>query len=151
MAGEEYNAPLTKPRRRWIRSIILGVVIFICGALVGGGITVKVIAKGINKFYRSSTESVADNITNRLRKRLDLTDDQTARIRSIILERQVELRRIRKDVRPKIETQFENTRREINEILTPAQVKIFEEHYKRMTRFWLHPIEEPQHHDSGGD
>jgi len=36
-------APIAKPpkRRRWLRQVLLGIVILACGVVIGGGLTIK--------------------------------------------------------------------------------------------------------------
>ena len=136
MSQNTENSPLVKPRHRWIRTFLLALVIFVSGAVVGGGLTFKVMTTGFKRFFQSP-ETVAERITHRMDKTLDLTDDQVVRVRQIILERQKAFHTLRKEVQPKVEAEIENTRRELNAVLTPEQARKWEKRYGRLLRFWL--------------
>jgi hypothetical protein len=115
---------------------LLALVIFISGVVIGGGLTFKVIATGFKRFFQSP-ETVAERITHRMDKTLDLTDDQVVRVRQIILERQKAFHSLRKEVQPKVEAEMENTRRELSAVLTPEQARKWERRYGRLLRYWL--------------
>ena len=136
MSQDTENSPLVRPRRRWVRTFLLALVIFVSGAVVGGGLTFKVTTTGFKRFFQSP-ETVAERITRRMDKTLDLTDDQVLRVRQIILERQMVFYSLRKEVQPRLEAEIENTRRELNAVLTPEQARKWEKRYGRLLRFWL--------------
>jgi hypothetical protein len=115
---------------------LLALVIFMAGVVVGSGLTFKVITTGFKRFFQDP-ETLAQHITRRMEKTLDLTDDQVVRVRQIILERQKAFHTLRKEVQPRLEAEMENTRRELNAVLTPEQARKWERRYGRLLRFWL--------------
>ena len=111
MAQDQPVAPVIRPRRRWVWPVLLALVIFVSGVLVGGGLTFKIITSGFKRSFQDPEVS-AERITNRMKKRLDLTDEQVVQVRRIILEQQKAFQSMRKQVRPQLEAQIEKTRRE---------------------------------------
>ena len=136
MSPDTPSSPLVRPRRRWVRTFLLALVIFISGVVVGGGLTFKVITTGFKRFFQDP-ERLAEHITHRMDKTLDLTDDQVVHVRRIILERQKAFHSLRKEVQPRLEAEIENTRRELAAVLTPEQARKWEKRYGRLLRFWL--------------
>ena len=140
MAQDQPVAPVIRPRRRWIWPVLLAIVIFVSGVLVGGGLTFKIITSGFKRAFQDPEVS-AERITNRMKRRLDLTDEQVVQVRRIILERQKAFQSMRKQVRPQLEAQIEKTRRELAAVLTPDQARKWEKRFGHFLKFWLPPEE----------
>jgi hypothetical protein len=121
---------------------LLALVIFVSGVLVGGGLTFKIITSGLKRSFQDPEVS-AERITNRMKKRLDLTDEQVVQVRRIILEQQKAFQSMRKQVRPQLEEQFGKTRRELAAVLTPAQARKWEKRFSHFLKFWLPPDGNP--------
>jgi len=138
MAQDQPVAPVIRPRRRWVGPVLLALVIFVSGVLVGGGLTFKIITSGFKRAFQDPEVS-AERITNRMKKRLDLTDEQVVQVRRIILEQQKAFQSMRKQVRPQLEEQFGKTRRELAAVLTPAQARKWEKRFSHFLKFWLPP------------
>ncbi len=138
MAQDQRTAPVIQRRRRWVWTILPALVIFVSGVLVGGGLTFKVITSGFKRSFQDPAVS-AERITHRMKKRLDLTDDQVVRVQRIILERQKALQSLRKQVWPQLEAQIEKTRQELAAVLTPEQARKWEKRFSRFMEFWLPP------------
>jgi len=140
MAQDQPVAPVIRPRRRWVWPVLLALVIFVSGVLVGGGLTFKIITSGFKRSFQDPEVS-AERITNRMKKRLDLTDEQFVQVRRIILERQKAFQSMRKQVRPQLEAQIEKTRQELAAVLTPDQARKWEKRFGHFLKFWLPPEE----------
>ena len=138
MAQDQPIAPVTRPRRRWVWTILLALVIFVSGVLVGGGLTFKFITSGFKRSFQDPAV-LADRITQRMKKRLKLTDQQAVQFRGIILEQQKAFQSLRKQVRPQLEAQIEKTRQELAAVLTPEQARKWEKHFRHFLKFWLPP------------
>ena len=138
MAQDQPVAPVIRPRRRWVWPVLLALVIFVSGVLVGGGLTFKIITSGFKRSFQDPEVS-AERITNRMKKRLDLTEEQVVQVRRIILERQKAFQSMRKQVRPQLEAQIEKTRRELAAVLTPDQARKWEKRFSHFLKFWLPP------------
>ncbi|HSR10220.1 MAG TPA: hypothetical protein VLS90_02160 [Thermodesulfobacteriota bacterium] len=135
---EQYQptGPVLKPRRRWVRTILVALVIFVSGAMIGGGLTVLIIAGGAKRYFQDPAVS-ADRITHRMKKQLDLTEDQVTQVHRIILERQQAFQSLRKQVQPQVKAQIEKTRRELSAVLTPEQARKWEKRFDRFRKFWM--------------
>lgn len=138
MDQEKATAPLHRPRRRWLRTTLLALAIFISGILVGGGITFKVISHVYKRSFQEP-EATAERITQRMKRRLALTDEQVIQVRRILLERMRAFQALRREFRPQLEAQIEVTRREMRAVLLPEQVDRWEKDFDRVLKFWLPP------------
>jgi hypothetical protein len=138
MAQNQPTAPVIRPRRRWVWTILLAVVIFVSGVVVGGGVTFKIITSGFKRSFQDPAVS-AERITQRMKKKLDLTDEQAIQVHRIIFEQQKAFQSLRKKVRPQIEAQIEKTRQELAAVLTPEQARKWEKRFSRFMKFWLPP------------
>jgi hypothetical protein len=140
MEQEKPVEQLAKPRRRrWLRTVLLATAIFICGALVGGGLTFKVIASGYKRSFQDPAV-LAEEITQRMKRRLHLTDAQVQQVGKIILEQQMAFQSLRKEFRPRLDDQIEKTRRELAAVLSPEQARKWEKRFAHIQRFWLPPL-----------
>jgi hypothetical protein len=143
MTQDTPTSSLARPRRRWGWTLLLAIVIFVSGVLVGGGLTFKVITSGLKKSFQHPAV-LADLITHQMKKRLDLTEEQTVEVRRIILEQQKVFQSLRRQVQPQVEAQIEKTRREMATVLTPEQARKWEKGFGRFLRFWL-PLPNEEH------
>jgi hypothetical protein len=138
MAQDQPVAPAIRPRRRWVWPLLLALVIFVSGVLVGGGLTFKIITSGFKRAFQDPAAS-AERITNREKKRLDLTEEQVVQVRRIILEQQKAFQSMRKQVQPQLEAQIEKTRQELAAVLTPEQARKWGKRFNLFLKFWLPP------------
>jgi hypothetical protein len=139
MEQEKPADQLAKPRRRWLRTLLLATAIFVCGALLGGGLTFKIIASGYKRSFQEPA-LLAEEITHRMKRRLDLTNAQVQQVRRIILEQQMAFQSLRKEFRPRLDDQIEKTRQELAAVLTPEQARKWEKRFAHIQRFWLPPL-----------
>jgi hypothetical protein len=79
--------------------------------------------------------------TREMESRLGLSDDQKKTIHAILEDSREKADAIRRELRPKLESQLDATRKQIAEALTPDQRKTFEEMVsedkRRADRFFL--------------
>ena len=138
MDPEKAERPLHRPRRRWLRTTLLALAIFVSGILIGGGITFKIISHAYKRSLQDP-EATAERMTQRMKKRLDLTDGQVIQTRRILLERMRAFQALRREFRPRLEAQIETTRRQMRAVLTPQQAERWEKDFDRLLKFWLPP------------
>ena len=138
MERDHPTPPVVRPRRRRIWSILLALVIFISGVLVGGGLSFKLVTGGFKKYFQDPAVS-AERITQRMKRQLDLTEEQAVQVRRIIFEQQNSFQSLRKQIRPQLDAQIEKTRRELAAVLTPEQARKWEKRFDRFMKFWLPP------------
>jgi Spy/CpxP family protein refolding chaperone len=109
-----------RSRTRVWTTVLLAAVIFVAGAAVGGGATVLVALRRL-EYAMHHPQVVPQRLTDRLTRRLDLTPDQAARVKAIIIERQAAFEAIRLEMYPRVTAQLDQARDEIDEVLTDEQ------------------------------
>jgi len=147
MSPDTPASALARHRRRWIRTALLALIIFVSGVLVGGGLTFKFITTGFKRYFQEP-EALAESITHRMKKRLDLTDEQAVQVRRILLERHKALQSLRKEIQPRLEAEIERTRQEVTAVLTSEQARKWEKRFRHFSKYWLpsppgHPPPDP--------
>lgn len=134
--------PQTKRMRRvrlWAIAL-LGLILFIAGGAVGGGTSTIIILNSLHhKTYNSRWAT--HKITMRLQRRLDLTRAQTNKINHIVETHQHNIKEFRHSAHQNIETQLQQMRDEIAQVLTEKQRKKWVALFNRMHRRWS-----PRHH-----
>lgn len=139
METERPNAPFAKPRRRRLWTILIALGIFVCGGMVGGGLSFKIVTVGYKRAFQEP-DFLAEKIIRRMERRLDLNSEQVKQVREIVLEQQKAFQSLHKEFRPRLDSQIEKTRRELAKVLTPEQAQKWEKTFARIQRFWLPPL-----------
>lgn len=135
--------PLPRKRRPW-RSILLGLIILFCGILIGAGVTVILLQRVV--FYAiHHPEEIPNRLTERLRNKLSLTDDQTKKVKAILTERQKAFTELRRVTRPKVERELKSLREEVAAVLDKDQARKWSKRFDRLRRQWLPPPPEDDH------
>jgi Spy/CpxP family protein refolding chaperone len=102
-------------------SLLVGV--FVLGAVSGSALT------GLYRSRASGPEARERAMHERfenMRRELNLTDEQTAAVRTIIDETRNEYRALRAELRPRFEEPRQKARTKIRALLTPDQQKKFD-------------------------
>ena len=136
MEKEMSNESLPRPKRRRLWTILLVLGIFVCGMVTGGGLTLKIIHVRIQDATHNPSE-MAERITGRMIRYLDLNDTQSAQVEKIIKQNLADLQPLRTEVRSRLIRQMEKTKREIAPLLTPEQVEKLDKRIRRLQKFWL--------------
>jgi hypothetical protein len=123
----------SKKKRR--RPFLLGLLILICGIAIGTGGTVVVMKHIILNAIQHS-ERVPQRITDRMRGKLGLTEDQAAKVKAILTERQKKIQALLRQVRPEVDKEFEKAKEDVAAILKPDQAKKWRERFDRL-RIWF--------------
>jgi hypothetical protein len=139
METEKLNEAFVKAHRRSLWTILLALIIFICGVLVGGGLSFKIVTAGYKRAFQEP-DFLAGKITSRMERRLDLNSDQVKQVRVIILEQQKAFQSLHKEFRLRLDSQIEKTRKELAMVLTEEQAQKWEKTFARIQRFWLPPL-----------
>jgi len=127
-----------RPRRRWLK-ILLVLLVFFAGAVVGAGLGVVAVVHRVRMFIEHPERTPA-MFTERLKKRLDLTDAQADQVLHILESHEKQLEAIRVEVRPQVEAQLAGARREISALLDDHQRLLWDEMYERLHRSLLPPL-----------
>ncbi len=129
-ANEARMAPKTRLPGRY-RAVVMGTIIFLCGALSGGGMT-AIIGGRLVLDRIQNPHHLVDRIVGRLAWRLDLSDEQEARVRDIVSAHQQEFRALVAEIRPRFDATLETLRRDIAAQLDEEQVEEFNQHFDRI-------------------
>lgn len=135
VVSPEPIAPLPARPKRW-RIVLLGIAILMLGALIGSGVTVIVIKKMVLHAI-SHPEKASARIANRIQRKLDLSAEQAAQVRSIIAERQKALQAIRREVQPRVEKELNGLRDDVAALLEPDKARRWRERFDRLKRSWV--------------
>jgi hypothetical protein len=133
------------PRRRPWRSLLLGLIILLCGILIGTGGTVIVLQKVV-LYAIHHPEEVPNRVAERMRNKLGLSDEQTKKVKAILAERQRAFLALRRAARPKVEQELERLREEVATILDKNQARKWRKRFDALTRQWMPPPPPPAEH-----
>lgn len=98
-------------------AVIVVVLTFVAGFAVGMFSAHMMILHGMH----GPPPAVTRAMVNRLDRQLDLSDAQRAKVEEIIERRHARIGRIWGSVRPRVNTEIEQAKREIEAVLTPEQ------------------------------
>lgn len=137
---------IASKKKRW-RSFLLGVLILVCGMAIGTGGTV-VVMKHIILRAIQHPEKVPQRITDRMRRKLDLTEDQEAKFKAIVTERQKKIQVLLRQIQPEVNKELEKAKEDVEAILNPDQAKKWRERFDQW-RIWF-PAPPANGNASGG-
>jgi hypothetical protein len=135
----ESSEPITpkepvRKKKRW-RAILLGLIILASGFLLGAGTSAVYFKRMV---YMIQTPGEAPKkITNRLRWKLGLSEQQAEKIQAIFIEREKALTVIYRDVSPRLQEEMKRTRDDVAAVLNPDQAETWLTHFDRMQRRWF--------------
>lgn len=138
MSSFSSNSLTIPPRpRRWLR-LLAALLIFGAGMICGGGLTVMVAVHRIDQAIRHPEEAPA-RITKYLTRRLDLNPDQAEQVEQLIAARQLRLQNIRREVQPRVESELNELKAQIDHVLTPDQQVKWDQVFDDALDRWLPP------------
>ncbi len=126
-------APAPK-RRRWLMWALL-VVVFLSGVVCGAGLMLSHVLRQTQAAVRSP-ELRAEQGTRWLSRRLDLTADQKSKVHRILQDQAHAMARLRQEILPEAQAQFDQTEKDISAVLTPKQQKKWHETASDLRRRW---------------
>ncbi len=128
------------PRRRW-RSLLLALLIFVSGLIVGGGLTLIRVRHGA-LWAIHHPEEAPPRIAAHLRWKLGLSDEQTEQVEQIVRKRQQALQAIRREVQPRVTAELDRVEAEISGMLNDAQRAKWHKLFTQLRSTWLRPLPE---------
>ncbi len=137
------QTPIVTPprRRRWWVSLVLGLLIF-AGGFTVGGVTSLVVARNQILHAIHHPEENPKRITAQLRRQLDLSDEQTRRVRAIVQRRLAAFAAIRREVLPEVRAQLDLVEKEIAEVLHEDQKARWHARFQQLRGTWMpHSVE----------
>ena len=98
------------------------VVVFVLGSITGAALT------GLYRSRASADrpEKAMHDRFEKMRRELNLTDEQTTQIRAILDETRNDYRKLREELRPRFEEPRQKARARIRALLTPEQQQKFD-------------------------
>jgi hypothetical protein len=127
-----------RPARRRCATLVMVLVIFVAGILVGAGMTVAVVVRNV-QYAIKNPAIVPERAAKRLQRSLNLDERQAADVRKILFELQARLQQIRSRVYPDVQTAIQESRGEIAEVLTDEQRIRWEEIFADLEDRWFPP------------
>ena len=127
------NTPSHTPKKSRWKLGLLGLVILLCGMVIGAGITFQA---GHVMMFRAISRSgdMAERVTKHIDRDLDLTDGQRAQVAKIVAHRISTSKNILIDAYVRIEEEFELLHDEVAPILTEEQKFKWEKHYNKIQK-----------------
>ncbi len=106
---------------RWTIALYMGLV-FVCGGVVGAfGHRLYTVSTVSANAATRNPEEVRRRYLEDLKARLKLSDDQVAKVNSVMDDTRVRFRATRATIEPEMRTIREDQQREIGELLSPEQ------------------------------
>jgi hypothetical protein len=104
-------------RGGWWRTIIVGLLIFLAGGVSGFAIARAVVIHRLSSLFSESPEGVAD----RLKRELQLSDEQRNSIEQIVRSHVPDLRKLRSRLTAEVRGEFQILMDEMSAVMTPPQ------------------------------
>jgi len=131
------TVPAALPRRGW-RTLLLAILIFVSGLIVGGGLTLITVRHRALRAIHHPDE-VPPRIAAHLRWKLGLSDEQTRQVEQIVRKRQQALQAIRRDVQPRVTIELDRVESEIAATLDDAQREKWRALFTNLRETWIPP------------
>ncbi|MBN1901344.1 hypothetical protein JW926_08485 [Candidatus Sumerlaeota bacterium] len=129
--SETLTPSLRLKRSPALRQIMLGIVIFLCGIIVGTGVTLLIARRIVIKALRNP-EGMPQRITTRMKKNLSLSDVQAEKVQQIISRHLGELNRIRKETHPRVRENLGRLKEEVADVLDEEQERKWRERFEKL-------------------
>jgi hypothetical protein len=110
--NEEHSQTPARPRRsrkQTLLSVLLGLVILLCGGVIGSGLTLHFLwGRLMTGIHNPRAGEMPERLTGRIDRMLDLNDEQRARVEEIIREKQQVFLEMRADFFPRVNSLIED-------------------------------------------
>jgi hypothetical protein len=130
----QQSIPKSKPPV-W-RMVALGVVILMCGMVIGGGLTTYVLWKQVETTIMHP-RLMPERIVEHMESSLDLTPEQAEQIQEIFARRHERFDRLRVEMEPLVQAEIDSIREEVARVLTPEQLEEWNRRFDRMHKRWF--------------
>ena len=146
---QDVTGQLAPPRVcRWrsrLHSILLAIVLLVCGAGIGAGLTLLFMVKHV-QYVIHHPDVFATHATSRLRSKLDLSDEQTAKVESIFRARQEAIMKIHRQNRPLVDAELDGVEKDVAAVLNAKQAEEWRAWFEDKRRTWLPALGPPPAH-----
>lgn len=123
--SEDSNVEAAVPvpcRGPWVRNLVFGIVILVCGAVIGSVTTAVAVEKWPSRGPHRR-ERIPESIAESMQRRYSLTDDQTCQVLEAFREHARRLSEVRAEVQPRLEAEHQALRQKMEGILTAEQAQ----------------------------
>ncbi len=112
--------PGSRPVRHWKIVIAVSLLAFASGIVVGVAGTLHYVSNNLSRFI-AGPDKMPERIVAQLRHELSLTDDQAKQVLAVFERSHGQLRAIRREAEPRIETIVQETYTQVAGTLKPEQ------------------------------
>jgi|GEM_PF-3057285 len=135
-------------RKHSMKQYFLGIVILLCGMVIGAGLMSFVLWNSLQKPMRLY-DRMPDRIVEDMKTHIDLTEEQAEQIQEVFRRHLAVFDSVRQEVEPKINNEISLMENEIRDILTKEQQERWEDRYMKFRRRWFPGP--PRMHSHHGD
>jgi hypothetical protein len=130
--------PAPPRRRRWL-SLLLTLVVFVSGLILGGGaVGISIRNQLLSAIHHPERQPAV--IAARLRRSLRLSPEQTQQVEQILTARQAALDSIRREVQPRVVGELDLVEGQIAEVLDSRQREQWHHSFRQLRESWLPPL-----------
>jgi hypothetical protein len=124
-ASDERESPIRGPTRRprW-RGVVLGIVILLCGIVIGAGAAAIIVPRQLSRDFALSHQR-AQTMMVRTTEDLGLSPEQRRQVESIIAKHLRAVDDIRADNRARVQEQIDLMKREVTAVLDERQAQLW--------------------------
>ncbi len=133
MSPDQPNTGQTLPpptcRRQWPWWLVLVLAALVGGAALGAHLEIWADSQR-DKEFRQHPERAPERFAQRVKKELDLTDDQTAKVQEVLTRQWEATQRIRQETYSLYKPLLDKTDRDISKVLTAEQKPKWDEYFR---------------------
>jgi hypothetical protein len=124
------------PRRRTWLYVVLWLIIFGSGTVVGAGSTLWVVRNRVLDGIQHPERAPA-GLARHLQRMLDLDDAQRDQVEHIFERRQKELQKVRRSFQPEVEAQLDQVEQDVSAVLNDVQRAEWQTRFRELRARWL--------------
>lgn len=136
VAPPERTTMAVVPRRRTWLVVVLWLIIFGSGVVVGAGSTLWVVRNRV-LYGIQHPERAPAGLARHLQRMLGLDDAQRAQVEQIFERRQKELQKVRRAFQPEVEAQLDQVEQEVSAVLNDVQRAEWQSRFRELRVRWL--------------
>ena len=122
-------------RRTWLY-VLLWLIIFGSGTVVGAGSTLWIVRNRVLEGIQHPERAPA-GLARHLQRMLDLDDTQRDQVEDIFEHRQKELQKVRRAFQPEVEAQLDQVDKEVSAVLNDVQRTEWQSRFRELRDRWL--------------
>ncbi len=147
MSPAKSTLPPAPGKRLWLKPTLTGVVILLCGILIGSGLTSLVLWERMSRDMRHP-RFTPERISEMIIDRYDLDDEQRVRIRAILDSNREQFLLIRDRFKPAVDSLIVDAREKVAEVLGPENADRWRRDFEEFRRqFPGPPRDKERRHD----